>query len=121
MRRMDRRAKDAMDPINGWVVITAHQLGSKMRGIVEQIVDAGYPVVVVDNGSTDETFDQAVLGGGIVLRVDHGDPEAALLHGIAFATKRGAPHVYTYVLDGDESHQRRERSIPDTEPAPLFA
>jgi hypothetical protein len=118
---MNRRAKDAMDPINGWVVITAHQLGSKMRGIVEQIVDAGYPVVVVDNGSTDETFDQAVLGGGSYCASITAIRKRLFSTASLSPRNRGAPHVYTYVLDGDESHQRRERSIPDTEPAPLFA
>jgi glycosyltransferase involved in cell wall biosynthesis len=118
---MSKRAKDAIDPIDGWVVISAYRMGDKMRGVVEQVLDAGYPVVVVDNGSTDDTFDQAVLGGAIVLRVEHCDPEAALLNGIDFARKRGAPYVYTFILDGDELPQRKERSIPQAQTAPLFA
>jgi hypothetical protein len=40
------------DPIDGWVVIAAYRMGRRMRGVVEQVRDAGYPVVVVDNGST---------------------------------------------------------------------
>jgi hypothetical protein len=110
------------DPIDGWVVIAAHHMGRRMRGVVQQVLDAGYPVVVVDNGSTDDTFDQAVLGGAIVLRVDHCDSEAALINGMDFAVKRGAPYVYTFILDGDELPRPEKRAIPHgVEPAPIFA
>ena len=119
---MKKRTKDALDASNGWVVIAAYRMSRRMRGIVEQVRDAGYPVVVVDNGSTDDTFDQAVIGGAIVLRVDHCDPEAALINGMDFAAKRGAPYVYTFILDGEELPRPEERSVPHgIETTPIFA
>jgi glycosyltransferase involved in cell wall biosynthesis len=118
---MSKRPKDAMDPSDGWVVIAAYRMGHMMRGVVEQVLDAGYPVVVIDNGSADDTFDQAVLGGAIVFRLEHCDPEAALLNGIDFARKRGAPHVYTFILDGDELPNRKGRSVLHAQTTPLFA
>jgi hypothetical protein len=119
---MKKRGKDALDASEGWVVIAAYRMGRRMRGVVEQVRDAGYPVVVVDNGSPDDTFDQAAMGGAVVLRVDHCDPEAALINGMDFAAKRGAPYVYTFILDGEELPRPQERSIPQgAEPAPIFA
>ena len=94
-------SKDAMDPIHGWVVIAAYEMGGLMRGVVEHVLAAGYPVVVVDNGSSDTTFDEAVLGGALALRQNsHGNPDVALEAGSHFARLRGAHHVYTFVLDG---------------------
>jgi hypothetical protein len=37
-------------PIHGWVVIAAYEMGGLMRGVIENVQKAGYPIVVVDNG-----------------------------------------------------------------------
>ena len=97
-------SKETMDPIHGWVVIAAYEMGGAMRGVVERVLTAGYPVVVVDNGSSDTTYEDAVLGGAVVLRQNgHGNTDDALEIGTRFARLRGAPYVYTFVLDGTSS------------------
>jgi len=115
-------SKDAMDPIHGWVVIAAYEMGGLMRGVIEQVLRAGYPVVVVDNGSSDTTFDEAVLGGAIVLRQNtQGSPDDALEVGIRFARLRGAPHVYTFILDGNQESRDQASPLRDAEYVPSFA
>jgi hypothetical protein len=115
-------SKDAMDPIHGWVVIAAFEMGGLMRGVVEHVMTAGYPVVVVDNGSTDSTFDEAVLGGALVLRQNtHGRSDCALEIGTRFARLRGAPHVYTFVLDGKEQSDSEADPDREAEYVPSFA
>jgi len=113
---------DAMDPIHGWVVIAAYEMGGLMRGVIENVQKAGYPIVVVDNGSTDATFDEAVLGGALVLRQNtHGDSDDALQIGVRFARLRGAQHVYTFVLDGNEESRHQESALREAEYVPSFA
>ena len=91
-----------MDPTNGWVVIAAYKEGRAMRRIVERVQSAGYPVVVVDNGSPDRTFEEARAGGAFVMRhPTRVEVDAALKHGIDFAHKRGASHVFTFSLDSE--------------------
>ena len=102
-----------MDPINGWVVIAAYKEGRAMRRIVEKVQAAGYPVVVVDNGSPDRTFEEARAGGAFVMRhPTRLEANAALQHGIDFAHKRGASHVFTFSLD---SENRTPIESPETE------
>jgi glycosyltransferase involved in cell wall biosynthesis len=91
-----------MDPMNGWVVIAAYKEGRAMRRVVERVQSAGYPVVVVDNGSPDATLEEARAGGAFVVRHDVRVPhDAALQSGIDFARQRGAAHVYTFSLDSE--------------------
>jgi glycosyltransferase involved in cell wall biosynthesis len=91
-----------MDPMNGWVVIAAYKEGRAMRRVVERVQLAGYPVVVVDNGSPDATLEEARAGGAFVLRHDvRLSQDAALQSGIDFARQRGAVHVYTFNLDSE--------------------
>ena len=91
-----------MDPINGWVVIAAYKEARAMRRVVERVQSAGYPVVVVDNGSPDATLEEARAGGAFVLRHDvRLEQNAAIQTGIDFACRRGASHVYTFSLDSE--------------------
>src|SRR4030095_389453 len=109
--------KDAIDPIHGWVVIAAQGMAGSMRRIVEEVLDAGYPVVVVDNGSNDATFDEALLGGAMVLRTESPEnPQAALQSGIDYALGRGAPYVYTFILGGKHAD-----TFEESERIPVFA
>jgi len=104
--------RDAMDPSHGWVVIAAQDMAESVRRVVGDVLESGYPVVVVDNGSLDATFNEALLGGAMVLRKESPEnPQAALQRGIDYALERGAPYVYTYILGGENAETPEEVEI----------
>jgi glycosyltransferase involved in cell wall biosynthesis len=87
------------------VVVPAYREATVIGTVVRELVSAGWPVVVVDDGSTDGTGAAAMRAGAIVLRhpVNLGQG-AALRTGFAFALGRsGLRHVVTY--DADGQHQ----------------
>jgi polyprenyl-phospho-N-acetylgalactosaminyl synthase len=84
-----------------YVVIAAYN----EAGVIERVVHelrAVYPnVIVVDDGSIDETWRNAHRGGAIVLRhVLNRGQGAALQTGISFALQHGAELVVTFDADG---------------------
>ena len=84
-----------------FVVIAAYEEGGKI-GEVVSAVRARYPdVVVVDDGSSDETSRSASESGATVLRhaVNRGQG-AALQTGIDFALAHGAGYIVTFDADG---------------------
>lgn len=84
-----------------WVVIAAYQEGAVIRDVVAEIVAAGWSVVVVDDGSRDNTAERARLPGVHVLRhrINLGQG-AALQTGIDYALRRGAEVLVTFDADG---------------------
>ncbi len=92
-----------------WVVIAAFNESTGIREVVEGIVDQGWKVVVVDDGSPDQTAQAARVPGAAVLRhaVNLGQG-AALQTGIDFALNRNAQSVVTFDADG----QHRAEDIP---------
>jgi len=84
-----------------FVVIPAYNEGPCIEQVVRE-VRSEYPhVVVVDDGSTDGTFDAARRCAPYVLRhvVNRGQG-AAIQTGIEFALRRGAKFVVTFDADG---------------------
>lgn len=84
-----------------WIVIAAYNEAACIEEVV-RAVRVGYPhVVVVDDGSRDDTAERARRAGARVLRhaVNRGQG-AALQTGITFALRRGAAYVVTYDADG---------------------
>jgi polyprenyl-phospho-N-acetylgalactosaminyl synthase len=100
-----------------FLVIAAYNESGAIAEVVREL-SAGYPnVVVVDDGSTDDTLRQAQAAGAIVLRhlVNRGQG-AALQTGITYALSAGAEVIATFDADGQHS--------PDDLPAlvrPIFA
>ncbi len=84
-----------------WVVIAAYNEAAVVRGVVSDVVAEGWSVVVVDDGSTDETAANARVPGGVVLKhsINLGQG-AALQTGIEFAMRRGAEAIVTFDADG---------------------
>ncbi len=84
-----------------WVVIAAFNEGKVIRSVVSEVAAAGYSVVVVDDGSRDDTATAARVPGVTVLRhaVNLGQG-AALQTGIDFAVRRRAEHIVTFDADG---------------------
>jgi glycosyltransferase involved in cell wall biosynthesis len=89
-------------PTDILVVIPAYQAAATLAAVVE--ASARYlPVLVVDDGSTDETADLAEAAGAEVLRqVPNQGKGAALRAGMRRALARGASAVVT--LDADGQH-----------------
>ena len=87
-----------------WVVIAAYNEGGVVAGVVTLLADAGYQVVVVDDGSTDETAARSREGGAHVVRhaVNRGHG-AALQSGMRYALDHGARILVTFDADGQHS------------------
>jgi glycosyltransferase involved in cell wall biosynthesis len=87
-------------------VIPAHNEGTRIAGVV-QATTAHLPVIVVDDGSTDETTDRARAAGATVIqqRPNQGKG-AALKAGFRRALADGASAILT--LDGDGQHDPAE-------------
>ena len=84
-----------------WVVIAAFNEASVIESVVRSVRSEGWNVVVVDDGSRDETVANARKGGAKVLRhsINLGQG-AALQTGIDYAVRHGADFVATFDADG---------------------
>jgi glycosyltransferase involved in cell wall biosynthesis len=84
-----------------WVVIAAFNESKVIRSVVSEVAAAGYSVVVVDDGSRDDTAAAARVPGVTVLRhaINLGQG-AALQTGIEFALRRRAEYIITFDADG---------------------
>lgn len=85
-------------------MIAAYDEGVKIAEVVTELRTRFEHVVVVDDGSHDDTADRAHAAGAIVLEhvVNRGQG-AALQTGIAYALTRGAAVIVTF--DADGQHQ----------------
>ena len=90
---------------NVFVVIPAYNEGRVIGDVIREVQAAGtYRVVVVDDGSQDDTFDQAASFPNVVSlrhKINRGKG-AATKTGIVAASKLGADIVVT--IDGDGQH-----------------
>jgi glycosyltransferase involved in cell wall biosynthesis len=93
-----------IDARDVWVVIAAFNEGKVIREVVAEVVKAGWNIVVVDDGSSDDTATQARMTGVIVARhrINLGQG-AALQTGIDYALRRGARAIVTFDADGQHS------------------
>ncbi len=84
-----------------FVVVPAYNEGPAIEQVVAELRREYPNVVVVDDGSSDETFEAAKRAAPFVLRhlVNRGQG-AALQTGIDFALSRGARFVVTFDADG---------------------
>ncbi len=85
-----------------FVVIAAFNEAKAIGHVVAELRQAGFPnVVVVDDGSTDATAEQARIAGAAVLThlINRGQG-AALQTGITYALRSGAQYLATFDADG---------------------
>ncbi len=89
-----------------FVVIPAYNEEPCIEQVVREVRTLYPHVVVVDDGSKDDTFEAAKRSAGYVLRhlINRGQG-AALQTGIEFALKRGARFVVTFDADGQHCVQ----------------
>lgn len=89
------------------VLVPAYNAGQSVGAVVAQVRALGLSVVVVDDGSSDDTGAQAEQAGAIVLRhpVNQGKG-AALQTGFAYARRTGSSALIT--MDADGQHAASE-------------
>ena len=100
------REIESMDRLRqiSYVIIPAYNEAAVIGAVVGAVLADGWRVVVVDDGSRDDTARAARRGGATVLRhiVNLGQG-AALQTGIDFALRRGAERIVTFDADGQHS------------------
>lgn len=94
----------AAAPGRVFVVVPAYNEGRRLERVLDDLAPTGHAVVVVDDGSRDDTAAVARARGCYVLRhVINRGQGAALQTGITFAVREGADIVVTF--DADGQHQ----------------
>ena len=84
-----------------YVVIPAYNEGPVISRVVSEVKRAGYAVVVVDDGSSDATAEEArAAGAGVVTHPFNLGQGAALQTGIDYAVAQGAEVIVTFDADG---------------------
>jgi glycosyltransferase involved in cell wall biosynthesis len=84
-----------------WIVIAAYNEDAVIAGVVRALVIEGYRVVVVDDGSRDNTAGRARRAGAVVVRhaINRGQG-AALQSGLRYALRHDAQIIVTFDADG---------------------
>jgi glycosyltransferase involved in cell wall biosynthesis len=84
-----------------WIVMAAYNEAGVIARILTELGRSYRNIVVVSDGSTDDTVNQAVNGGAVVLShaINLGQG-AALQTGIDYALSRGAELICTFDADG---------------------
>ncbi len=98
-------ASNLPDLVDGvWIVIAAYHEGAVIAEVVGPLVAAGYRVVVVDDGSGDDTAARARQAGALIVRhaVNRGQG-AALQSGLRYALRHGARILVTFDADGQHT------------------
>lgn len=84
-----------------WVVVAAYNEAPAIGRVVADLIRSRYAVIVVDDGSADDTGRRARAAGAKVIThpVNLGQG-AALQTGIQFAVRKGADYIVTFDADG---------------------
>lgn len=89
------------------VVIPAFNEGKTIGKLVRRLLSCADGVVVVDDGSTDDTSGQAEDAGAVVLKHDKNSGKGASLRtGFDYALRAGCEQIIT--IDADGQHDWRE-------------
>lgn len=98
-----------MSELKSTIVIPAYNEEASIRDVVERCLLLSLPIIVIDDGSSDNT--QAVLDGlpiTLLANEQNSGKAATLWHGMQQAIEAGAEQIIT--LDGDGQH--RPEDIP---------
>ena len=95
-----------------WIIVPAYNEAGRLAATLRLLVVCGCPVVVVDDGSTDRTFEVAQAQAAWALRhVFNRGQGAALQTGLDFALRQGAQVLVTFDADGQHSVADLERIV----------
>jgi glycosyltransferase involved in cell wall biosynthesis len=87
-------------------VVPAYNESGRIAGVIAGLQRLGLPALVVDDGSRDDTAEQARSAGAIVLSQPNGGKGRALIAGCRWAVEHGYTGVL--LLDGDGQHDPAE-------------
>jgi glycosyltransferase involved in cell wall biosynthesis len=94
-----------------WVVIAAYNEAKVIARVVGDVAGRGYRVVVVDDGSSDDTAERASAASIVVRHPVNLGQGAALQTGIDCALQNGADVVVTFDADGQHRAADIERLV----------
>src|SRR6516225_5662106 len=100
-----------MDGRQVMVIVPAFNEGRAVKATVELLLAAGYQVVVVDDGSTDETAEVRSLPVVYLRHPVNLGQGAALETGMAYALRAGAQIAVHFDADGQHDCTQIERLI----------
>ncbi|MCL1869590.1 MAG: glycosyltransferase family 2 protein [Promicromonosporaceae bacterium] len=84
-----------------WFVVPAYNEGTVIGGVISEIREAGFSVVVVDDASSDASGAISRAAGAVVVHhATNLGQGAALQTGIEFAMRRKASYLVTFDADG---------------------
>ncbi len=90
--------------LNVWVVIPAYNEEDKVGSLVRDIRRLGFSVLVIDDGSTDGTYEVARREADVVLKNERNYGKGvALRRGITYLLERANPD-YIITMDADYQH-----------------
>jgi polyprenyl-phospho-N-acetylgalactosaminyl synthase len=101
-----------MEPTNLWIVIPAYNESTLIGQVVRQAHTLADRVVVVNDGSADDTSSQAYRAGAIVINhpINLGQG-AALGTGMEYALSQGAEYIGTFDADGQHRIEDLKRLL----------
>jgi glycosyltransferase involved in cell wall biosynthesis len=106
---MRREPLSRFEPPAVWVVIPAYNESPRVGRVIDEVLRINHSVVVVDDGSTDDTLVTVLSRDVWVVRhAANLGQGAALQTGIDFALARGAEAIVTF--DADGQHQAADIS-----------
>lgn len=110
--RLDSDSPKSEAMRNQWIVIAAYNEGSRLKDTLQGLCDRYTNIVVVDDGSEDDTGACALQYPVWLLRhVVNCGQGAALQTGIDFALRHGAEVVVTFDADGQHSAHEIETLV----------
>jgi len=87
------------------VIIPTYNESKEIAGLINQIIKLGLEVIIIDDGSKDDTAKKAALSGAKVLRNESNIGKgASLIKGYSFAIAQGFDAVISMDGDGQHSH-----------------
>lgn len=95
-----------------WIIVPAYNEASRIACTLQTLLPLYPQVVVIDDGSTDNTSQAAHDAGAWVLRHEVNSGQgAALQTGLDFALRQGARYIVTFDADGQHDPDDIERLL----------